>query len=251
MALTPSPRQGIDFFNVESMEMAQRTCKLFTNSELVPQQYSAAKVGAEKAVANTLIALDMSSRTGASPLMIMQNLYIVQGRPSFSSAFLISCINTSGRFDTLKYKMGVDDKNPAKTKDGRQIPNMWCYAYTWEKGQAGNPDLCLKSTLITMQMAIDEGWYTKPGSKWLTMPSQMLKYRAAAFWCRAFAPEISMGMHTTEEISDGIIEDVEFTEVEAPIEETPAPTDSPLASTLANLKSKTEKVDEETGEVTE
>ena len=51
-------------------------------------------------------------------------------------------------------------------------------------------------------MAKAEGWYTKNGSKWKTMPEQMLQYRAAAFWTRAYAPEIALGMHTAEEIHD-------------------------------------------------
>ena len=53
-----------------------------------------------------------------------------------------------------------------------------------------------------MQMAKDEGWYGKAGSKWKTMPELMLQYRSAAFFQRTYAPEISMGMQTVEEIRD-------------------------------------------------
>ncbi|EJX00150.1 hypothetical protein EVA_11744, partial [gut metagenome] len=59
--------------------------------------------------------------------------------------------------------------------------------------------LALRGTAVTIQMAIDEGWYTKNGSKWRTMPEQMLRYRAASFWCSTYAPELSMGMRTVEE----------------------------------------------------
>ena len=68
-----------------------------------------------------------------------------------------------------------------------------------------------ESTPITMEMAIKEGWYTKSGSKWQTMPRLMLQYRAASFWQRAYAPEISMGMITQEEARD--IEDVDYIEI--------------------------------------
>jgi hypothetical protein len=51
-------------------------------------------------------------------------------------------------------------------------------------------------------MAKAEGWLTKTGSKWITMPELMLKYRAAAFFGRLYAPEVLMGMQTTEEIVD-------------------------------------------------
>jgi hypothetical protein len=58
------------------------------------------------------------------------------------------------------------------------------------------------ATETDIAMAKAEGWYTKNGSKWKTMPEQMLQYRAAAFWTRAYAPEIALGMHTAEEIHD-------------------------------------------------
>ena len=51
-------------------------------------------------------------------------------------------------------------------------------------------------------MAKKEGWFNKSGSKWQTMPEQMLRYRAAAFWQRVYCPEISMGFMTTEEAED-------------------------------------------------
>ena len=54
-------------------------------------------------------------------------------------------------------------------------------------------------------MAKDEGWYGKNGSKWKTMPELMLQYRAAAFFQRVYAPEISMGLITREEFDDGVI----------------------------------------------
>lgn len=236
-------QRGVDFFNSDSLALAQRSCKMLSSSELVPNMYQSAKVGDAKATANCMIALDMASRTGANPLMIMQNLYVVQGHPSFSSAFLVGTINTCGRYQTIKYKTGIIDGG-VRAKSGQIIPNLpnyYCYAYTWEKDQQflsekDKEEQKLQSTTITMQMAVDEGWYDKPGSKWKTMPSQMLKYRAAAFWCRAFAPELSMGMHTTEEVRDGIVDDVEFEEA---IQDDNEPTPSTDSAKVTNAASAT------------
>ena len=61
----------------------------------------------------------------------------------------------------------------------------------------------------TIQMAIDEGWYSKNGSKWRIMPEQMLRYRAASFWCSTYSPELSMGMRTVEEN----VEDADYVDV--------------------------------------
>jgi hypothetical protein len=51
-------------------------------------------------------------------------------------------------------------------------------------------------------MAKAEGWSTKAGSKWITMPELMLRYRAAAFFARLYAPDITLGMMTAEEARD-------------------------------------------------
>ena len=60
----------------------------------------------------------------------------------------------------------------------------------------------LVGTDVTIKMAKAEKWYDKDGSKWKTMPQQMLAYRAAAFFIRTCAPEISMGLPTSDELED-------------------------------------------------
>ena len=56
---------------------------------------------------------------------------------------------------------------------------------------------------VNMQMADDEGWTKKNGSKWKTMPQLMLRYRAASFFSSLNCPELTMGIYTKEEIEDG------------------------------------------------
>jgi len=55
---------------------------------------------------------------------------------------------------------------------------------------------------ISIGMANAEGWLSKNGSKWQTMPELMLRYRAAAFFARLYAPDITLGMQTSEELHD-------------------------------------------------
>jgi hypothetical protein len=220
---------AFNFFDPQQFETMQRLCKMFANSELVPDMYKVTKDNPiEKAMANCMIAIDMSTRIGASPLMIMQNMVIIYGRPSWSSKFLVATVNTCGRFNPLQYRitnLGKVGKikytdyvwsDQAKKKvptvkefDGSSIDNLECVAYTSAKGS----DQVLESSPITIVLAIQEGWYTKSGSKWATMTRQMLMYRAASFWTSAYAPELSMGMKTTEEIEDII--DVDYEDMTA------------------------------------
>lgn len=214
-----------NYFDSEQFATMQRLCSMFANSELVPDMYKVSdKNPKEKAIANCMIAVETAQRIGASPLMVMQNLTIIYGRPSWSSKFLVATVNTCGRFTTLKYiirnlgKVGKTETTEHKWVEGRKtavsipfdgsdIDNMECVAYCTEKGS----DEVLESTPVSIDMAIREGWYTKSGSKWRTMPLKMLKYRAASFWTNEYAPELSMGMKTVEESED--IEDIDYDDV--------------------------------------
>lgn len=203
---------GIDFCNESQLSNIQRASKMFASSALVPQQFQSKVVGVDQAIANCVIALDVASRIGASPLMVMQNLYIVHGRPSWSAKFLIATVNTCGRFDPLKFRFR--DLGKVGTINGQNygdLKDIECVAYTKAKGS----DEVLESSPITISLAIREGWYNKAGSKWQTMAKQMLMYRAASWWTSVYAPELSMGMRTIEENED--IEDVAFEEISSTI----------------------------------
>lgn len=216
-----------NFFDPEQFATMQRVAKMFAHSELVPDIYKIqVPQGADekttamaemKAMSNCVIALEIASRIGASPLMVMQNLVIIYGRPSWSAKFLISTVNTCGRFEPLQFRfteegnLGMVDYvdyeyNPTtrrkdavkKQFDGRNIMNLKCVAYTTKRGK----EQVLESSPVTIEMAIKEGWFTKSGSKWQSMPRQMLMYRAASWWTSVYAPELSMGMRTVEEEQD-------------------------------------------------
>ena len=60
----------------------------------------------------------------------------------------------------------------------------------------------IEGPVVTIGIAKAEGWYQKKGSKWVTMPEQMLRYRAASWFIRTTAPELSMGLQTVEEQQD-------------------------------------------------
>lgn len=178
---------------VQQFEVMQRMGKMYASSTIIPDTYRGN-------LGNCIIALDMAMRMGANALMLMQNLYIVHGNPAFSSKFLIATINASGRFSPLRYEF--------KGKEGGKDYGCRCVAYEASDKEHREP---LAGDWITMEMAEKEGWTKKPGSKWLSMPNQMLRYRAAAFWQRVYCPEISMGLLTKEEADD--IQDVDYVEV--------------------------------------
>lgn len=162
--------------NTEKFELVQRQAKALSLSTMIPKDY-------QNNIPNTLVALEMAQRIGASPLMVMQNLHIIHGRPSWSSTFVIAALNACGRFSAMRFEMDGADK---------------CRAVATER----ETNHVLEGPWVTMQMAKEEGWLSKAGSKWKTMPELMMRYRAAAFFGRLYAPEIMMGMHTEFEVQD-------------------------------------------------
>jgi hypothetical protein len=187
----------------EAFDRAQRMAKALSSSDMVPTKYKGN-------IANTLVALEMANRTGASPLMVMQNLDIIQGKPSWSSSFIIAALNSCGRFSPIKfrvtdcgqvnvnYEVWVGPQgNRQKQAKQLSINNKKCIAYAYDKDGE-----LVEGPPVSIEMAVREGWYTKADSKWVTMPDLMLNYRAAAFFGRLYAPDILQGMHTADENHD-------------------------------------------------
>jgi hypothetical protein len=180
-ALVPIQAEDVQmsFTTRDGFALMQRAAALLAASELVPDTF-------KKNIANTTIALEMAMRTGASPLAVMQNLYIVHGKPGWSSQFIIAAVNTTGKYTPLRF--AVTGEGDGKT----------CVAWAIEKATGER----LESPPVSIGMAKKEGWYERNGSKWKTMEDLMLRYRAATFFGRLYAPEVLMGMKTVEEIVD-------------------------------------------------
>jgi hypothetical protein len=184
LQVTTPQQQPLSAFSSENAFVSvQRMAKALASSTLVPDSYRG-----EANLGNCIIALELSQRIGASVMAVMQSMVPIHGKPTWSAAFLIATVNSCGRFSPMRFRWV-----------GKEGADEWgCRAYAVER--EGNLELV--GALVTIAMAKAEGWYSKNGSKWKTMPEQMLQYRAAAFWTRAYAPEIALGMHTAEEIHD-------------------------------------------------
>jgi hypothetical protein len=152
--------------------------KTLSMSSIVPESYR----GNEN-VPNVLIALEMAIRMKTSPMQVMQNLYVVNGRPAWSSQYIIAVINSSGKYKhELKFEL---------TGKGETLA---CYAWTTDKDGEK-----LVGPRITWQMAVAEGWIDRKGSKWKTMPEVMMRYRAASFFGRLYCSDLIMGIYAEEE----------------------------------------------------
>lgn len=170
--------QAVSLSTPQAFEHIQRVARALSSSTIVPKDY-------QNNIPNTIVALEMAHRIGCSPMMVMQNMDIIHGRPSWKSTFIIAAINASGRFEPLQFEL---------TGNGDE----WgCVA--WTRNRQGD---VIRGPRVTIAMAKAEGWYQKTGSKWKTMPELMLQYRSAAFFGRLHCPDILTGMHTSDEVGD-------------------------------------------------
>jgi hypothetical protein len=171
--------QGLEVFGA-GFERAQRMAQALASSDMIPERF-------RNNIGSCLIALDMAGRLGFAPIAVMQKMYVVHGQPGFESTFVIAAVNSCGKYSRLRF-----------VENGKRGDDFGVYAIASDLETGDN----LKGTTITMSMVKAEGWLDKKGSKWKTMPEQMFKYRAAAFWVREFDPALIMGMPTTDEVID-------------------------------------------------
>ena len=171
-------KDGI-YSSSDTLQLSYQMAKGLSESTLVPIPF-------QKNPANCLIAIEQANRLCISPLAVMQNLNIIQGRPCFSSSFIIALINSSKKYDI---ELQFDEEE----KDGKPYA---CTCWTELNGRK------VSGIKITMDMAEKEKWLQKNGSKWQTMPQVMLRYRAASFFARMNCPELSIGLYSKEELDD-------------------------------------------------
>lgn len=218
---------GINYCDMKQMGQILDFCRMMSYSDIAPAEYRVSEKRSEStATANVFLALETAIRTKHSVFEVMQNMVPVNGRPTWKSSYLAGEVNSCGKYDKLRYEEWTDDKVPSveigvfntdtKTYEYTAVPNYCCRAYATEK-ETGN---VLYSHVVSMQMAVMEGW-TK-NKKYISMPQQMLIYRASAFWVRQHCPEITEGVYTKDEIEDVFGEVVET----IPANQRPALTES-------------------------
>ena len=168
------------FANSEQFQMATQAAEMLASSSMVPAAY-------QNNPGSCFIAINTALRLRMDPLMVMQNLYVVHGTPSWSGKFAIALIQTCGKFTGIKFE---------ERRAGERLVEMRLVATKKETGEE------CRGVWVTEEMAKKEKWLEKNGSKWATMPELMYRYRAAAFFARTECPEVLNGLSVEGEAED-------------------------------------------------
>lgn len=167
--------------NEQMFAQLQRGSKLFAESGLVPDHF-------RNNVGGCFVALQLASQLGVNPFMLMQRMYVVKGKIGIEAQVAIAVANQRGIFT-----------GPIEYEFAGSIE---------KKDRSCTAKATLSATKKEVSLTIDwrtveaEGWMTKDGSKWRTMPDQMFRYRTAAWLIRTYAPEVLMGLNTADELED-------------------------------------------------
>lgn len=170
------------YVDMSTFDAYCRVSKCLAASALVPQNFQGKPE-------NIFVALQLANRLNCDPMMVMQNVYIVYGTPTFSASFAIALANNSKAFKSvITYEV---------TGKGTEALAVTAKA-TLANGQE-------VSETVTLAEAKSMGWYgfgDKVKPLWKAKPEYMLKKRSATFLIRTYAPEILLGFHADEEIED-------------------------------------------------
>lgn len=165
--------------NKDSFNQLLRAAQMLSQTSIIPQSYQGKPQ-------DCFVAIEMANRMGVSPMVVMQNMYVVKGKPSWAGQACTMLINSCGKFKDVKH-IYTGEKGK---------PNRGCYVTATRISDGSQVD----GVEVTMQMAQSEGWTSN--SKWRNMPELMLAYRASAFFARVYCPEAMMGVQTAEEVYD-------------------------------------------------
>lgn len=161
----------------EVFEKLSTLANKFAQSQLVPQNFRGKPH-------DCFIAMQIAHRMQTDPFLVLQNLKVINGTPTWAAVFAIARANELGPFaDRISFEAKGEGESLSVTASAKHETT----------GK-------IVSATVDMKMAKAEGW-TK-NSKYQTMPEQMLCYRAAMFLIRRHCPEILQGMPTTDEIED-------------------------------------------------
>jgi hypothetical protein len=170
----------------------EKVAKMYCGSKLVPDHFRGD-------LASTFVAMQLAARMQVDPFMLMQNMFVIYGRPGLNAKLIVALFNSKDKrfLDGIKFDIERDDRGKI----------LSCTAWSIRKSDKEK----VLGPKIDRELVSGEGW-DKPKrrrdgsgaitSKWVTMPEMMFRYRAAAWFVSQHAPEVVLGMPSHDELLD-------------------------------------------------
>lgn len=164
-------------FEITSLDQAMDYAKMIADSDLAPKDYKG-KPG------NVLIAMQFGYEIGLKPLQSIQNIAVINGRPSLWGDAMLALVQSHPLCEYINETFANGEASCAVKRRGDDRE----YVYTFSKEDA--------------KLA---GLINKPGC-WSQYPERMLQMRARGFALRDKFSDVLKGIAMREEVQDYVVE---------------------------------------------
>lgn len=218
---------GVEFSNtgfmiVKTLEDAYKISEIIAKSSFCPKQFMG-KPG------DVLVAIQMGAEVGLKPMQALQNIAVINGRPSLWGDAMLAVCRQSSQFEYITERYNESLESYTCTIKRRNEPE---FVQPFSKADA------IKAKL-----------WGKEGP-WTQYPKRMLQMRARGFALRDAFPDLLRGMITVEEARDFDLSPTDYSHVKEvhndPIEEMPI-----TAQQFAEIKEKIKATDSDEAKICE
>jgi len=164
-------------YQIKSLDQAMEYAKMIADSDLAPKDYKG-KPG------NVLIAMQFGSEIGLKPLQSIQNIAVINGRPSLWGDAMIGLVQSHPICEYIRERL--DNGTAYCTVKRRDDDKEYTYEFSKEDAKLA-------------------GLLNKPGC-WSQYPERMLQMRARGFALRDKFSDVLKGIAMREEVEDYVID---------------------------------------------
>lgn len=157
-----------------ALQAVMNYCETLAKSDFIPKDY-------QDKPGNVLVAIQWGMEVGLQPLQAMQNIAVVNGRPSMWGDAVLALVKGSSVYEYIKESF--DDAKMIATCEVKRKGED-AVIRTFSKGDAEKANLWSKS------------------GTWQNYPKRMLQMRARAWALRDAFPDVLKGMAIAEEVAD-------------------------------------------------
>jgi len=161
------------FMNPTSLKEGMEMAAWIAKSDLAPRDYKDKQQ-------NVLLAMQMGFELGLSPMQAIQNIAVINGRPSIWGDAMLGICQNHRDFESIDENQSTNEKGVCIVKRRGMEP---------------------QTRTFTVQDAQKAGLWGKSGP-WQTAPTRMLKLRARAFALRDTFADALRGLQSAEEQRD-------------------------------------------------
>jgi hypothetical protein len=160
----------------QTYEQLERFCDTVAHSQMVPKQYRGEPQ-------DVMVTVMHGMEVGLKPLQALQNITVINGKPSVYGDAAIALVRASGLCAEIKETI----------EEGGELAAI-CYARRKDNGDES-------THAFSVTDAKEAGLWSKPGP-WQDYPKRMLQMRARSWVLRDLFPDVLQGLYIAEEARD-------------------------------------------------